>query len=94
MLAAGFELSFRQTVVGSTFANITQLIPINTLGSFGTLEAGWTLGYALIGIDAKQALTAGFVLHLLVFSFLIFSAFPSWIWLEHGKYPLSKTIGK
>lgn len=77
----GTPVSLAATVVGSTFANATHLLPVNTLGSFGSLEAGWTVGFALMGVPAKDAFAAGLAMHTVVFSVLLATALPGWWWL-------------
>ncbi|WP_250125042.1 lysylphosphatidylglycerol synthase transmembrane domain-containing protein [Chroococcidiopsis sp. CCMEE 29] len=62
----GFYVSFSEVVLGSSLANLTQLLPINTLGNIGTLEAGWVLGFTMLGFDSYKTLTAGIVMHVIV----------------------------
>lgn len=70
MIMAQVEVSYLETLVGSSLANLTQLLPINTLGSLGSLEAGWVAGFTLIGVSAKTALTTGLTMHVLVICIL------------------------
>jgi uncharacterized membrane protein YbhN (UPF0104 family) len=48
-------------------------LPINAVGNFGSLEAGWTAALAAVGIPAGEALAAGFATHAwsLVFNALL-----------------------
>ncbi|PIG94928.1 lysylphosphatidylglycerol synthase transmembrane domain-containing protein [Gloeocapsopsis sp. IPPAS B-1203] len=62
----GFSMSFSEVVLGSSLANLTQLLPISTLGNIGTLEAGWVFGFTLLGFDSYRMLTAGIVMHVIV----------------------------
>lgn len=62
----GFSMSLAEVVLGSSLANLTQLLPINTLGNIGTLEAGWVFGFTLLGFDSYHTLTAGIVMHVIV----------------------------
>jgi uncharacterized membrane protein YbhN (UPF0104 family) len=79
---AGHSVGWPATVVGSTLANATQFLPVNTLGSFGSLEAGWTVGFALMGVPAKEAFAAGLAMHSVVFAVLMATALPGWWWLS------------
>ncbi|MBK1875742.1 lysylphosphatidylglycerol synthase transmembrane domain-containing protein [Pelagicoccus mobilis] len=63
-------LSFSEVILGSSLSHITQFLPVNTFGSFGTLEAGWTLGFKLIGIDLSTALGIGIAMHVLALAVL------------------------
>ncbi len=91
MRLTGHPLAFHETVVGSSFANVSQLLPLNTIGSFGSLEAGWTLGFSLIGVPARDALAAGFIMHLLVLVFITLLAGAGWLLLKlkNTSYELS-----
>ncbi len=64
--AAGLVVSWQEVIVGSSLASLTQLLPINTLGSVGTLEAGWVMGFSLLGLDPEKVLIAGVSMHAFV----------------------------
>lgn len=81
----GIDLSYGETVVGSALANLSHILPINAFGSFGSLEAGWTFGFSMLGVDPKSALATGLVMHVLVLAFLGVLAAPGWLWLTLGK---------
>ena len=82
MRMSGYDVTYLQTIVGSSFANFSQLLPINTFGSLGSLEAGWTLGFSLVRVPADGALATAVALHVLVLGFLAVTALPAWIWLR------------
>lgn len=67
ILSLGIDISFLQSVAGSTGAVLTNTLPINSFGSFGTLEAGWTGGFVLVGMSEQDAITSGFAYHILNF---------------------------
>jgi len=60
----GIPLPWLKVGVGSTFTFLSNVLPINTFGSFGVYEAGWTLGYLMVGLDRQTAISSGFVMHL------------------------------
>ncbi|MFW6366998.1 MAG: lysylphosphatidylglycerol synthase transmembrane domain-containing protein [Spirochaetota bacterium] len=62
------ELSYFQSVLGSTAAVLTNVLPINSFGSFGTMEAGWVGGYYLVGIGKNVAILSAFTYHLVNFA--------------------------
>ncbi|TCK04525.1 lysylphosphatidylglycerol synthase transmembrane domain-containing protein [Phorcysia thermohydrogeniphila] len=64
--AGGVELSFFQTTFASTFGELTSILPVHSIGGFGTYEAGLTGGFALLGIKTDRALTVAFYFHLLL----------------------------
>lgn len=67
------------TVVCVTFAALTAVLPINTIGNFGTQEAGWTAGLVLLGYDQKAALASGFAAHLLTIGYMLVLGGPAWL---------------
>ncbi|MBN2160426.1 MAG: flippase-like domain-containing protein [Spirochaetes bacterium] len=80
----GIEIGLLQSVAGSTGGVLTNVLPINTFGSFGTLEAGWTGGFMLVGMSQHDAIFTGFGYHVIVFTasavvaFLCFAAKKIW----------------
>jgi hypothetical protein len=53
--------------VGSAGAIFANLLPINGLGSFGTLELGWVAGFAATGQQSLGSVAAaGLAMHLLL----------------------------
>lgn len=67
MLSFGVEIDFFETVVGSAGAIFANLLPINGLGSFGTLELGWVAGFAATGQQSLGSVAAaGLAMHLLL----------------------------
>ncbi|TAL33459.1 MAG: flippase-like domain-containing protein [Spirochaetes bacterium] len=65
--AFGVDINFMQSVAGATGAVLTNVLPINSFGSFGTLEVGWTGGFMLVGMGEQDAITTGFGNHILNF---------------------------
>ncbi|OKH25337.1 lysylphosphatidylglycerol synthase transmembrane domain-containing protein [Chroogloeocystis siderophila] len=78
----GFSMSLSEVILGSSLANLTQLLPVSTLGNIGTLEAGWVFGFTLLGYDSYHTLTAGIVMHIIVILIAgIYGVF-SWVGLS------------
>jgi uncharacterized protein (TIRG00374 family) len=63
----GIDVGVVQSVVGSTGGVLTNVLPINSFGSFGTLEAGWTGGFMLVGMSQRDAIFTGFGYHIIAF---------------------------
>ncbi len=63
--AFGVDMNFMQSVAGATGAVLVNVLPINSFGSFGTLEAGWTGGFVLVGMSEQDAITTGLASHIL-----------------------------
>jgi uncharacterized protein (TIRG00374 family) len=68
ILARGFglpaELGIAEVAVGSSFAVLTNLLPINSFAGFGTQEGGWVLGFGVLGVPRDLALSTGLGVHL------------------------------
>jgi uncharacterized protein (TIRG00374 family) len=78
--AMGFQaFSLPEVVIGSTGAVLTNLLPVNAVGSWGTLEAGWTAGFAIIGMAADEGIASGFVVHLWTLLFAVTLALGSYL---------------
>lgn len=68
------DLSFPAVILGSAGAIIAGFLPINTLLSLGTIEAGWTASLYLVGVDPAVGVIVGFRIHGAIFFFNILSA--------------------
>ncbi|HOT45977.1 MAG TPA: lysylphosphatidylglycerol synthase transmembrane domain-containing protein [Spirochaetota bacterium] len=65
--AFGIDIGLLLSIAGSTGGVLANVLPINSFGSFGTLEAGWTAGFVLVGVSAQDAITTGFGYHIINF---------------------------
>ncbi len=61
----GLPTSFGRTVLGASFAAVSKSLPIGSIGGFGTHEAGWALGFTLLGQETGEAILGGFAVNLL-----------------------------
>ncbi len=66
--AIGCHWTFGDVVVGAAAASLATLIPANLIANVGTLEAGWTVGFAAVGIPVPIAAASGIAVHLLSLS--------------------------
>lgn len=68
ILGRGFgipsELSLAEVTFGSALAIVTSLIPISAFANFGTLEAGWVIGFEILGVPRDLAAATGLGLHV------------------------------
>jgi uncharacterized membrane protein YbhN (UPF0104 family) len=58
------ELGLAQATFGSGVAIATSLLPLSAFASFGTLEAGWVIGFGVVGVGRDLALATGTGLHV------------------------------
>lgn len=71
-LAFGVNMRFGFFIIGSTLSTITNILPVNGIGGFGSFEAGWTIGFSLLGHDKSIAFLYGFGINIVVFFFTLF----------------------
>ncbi len=62
--AMGYRWPPWDVVAGSAAASLANLLPVNVIGNFGTLEAGWTAAFVALGVPADVAAATGFASHL------------------------------
>jgi hypothetical protein len=53
-----------RAIFGSGLAILSNLLPVNMFAGFGTQEAGWVLGYGILGVPRDVALATGVGVHL------------------------------
>lgn len=70
--AMSLEWPAGHVLIGVLGASTGAALPLNSVGSFGTMEAGWVAALAALGHDAGDALRAGFATHLWSVVFTIF----------------------
>jgi glycosyltransferase 2 family protein len=65
-------LSIWKILIASGIMVITTILPIHSVGGFGTIESIWTTTYVALGVSTQMAISSGFGIHLiLVVYFLI-----------------------
>ena len=65
-------LSIWKILIASGIMVITTILPIHSVGGFGTIESIWTATYVALGVSTHMAISSGFGIHLiLVMYFLI-----------------------
>ena len=84
MLGMGFTPTFFATVVAVSFSILASILPINSLGNFGTQEAGWATGMLLMGFSSVDAIASGFAAHLITLGYFLLLGGLAWLsyWLE------------
>lgn len=78
MKGFGVEISFLKVVFGSAIAVIANALPISGIGNWGTLEAGWTAGFLIVGLSKEEAIATGFGVHILIFLVCALTALICW----------------
>lgn len=63
-------ISFAESLIGTTGLHLSGVLPISPIASVGTWEAGWTAGYAVIGLDLDLAATSALVSHVIILGYI------------------------
>lgn len=79
--ALGYELSFLHIIVGVSATQILGAIPLPTVGSVGTHEAGWVVGFMLVGMARADAMLTGVASQVLSLLFNGILAVPAYFFL-------------
>ncbi len=82
LTAGNLRFGFLKAIFACTFGELTTVLPIHSIGGFGTFEAGLTGGFALIGIDASKALAVAFYFHIILLSMSGTLALTGWLYLS------------
>jgi len=61
----GYFIDYWPAVFITSFPPIASLIPIGTIGNFGTVEAGWVFGLSALGFGLDLAVALSVALHIL-----------------------------
>lgn len=58
------DIGYAEAMFGSSLAVLFNLLPVNGFAGFGTQEAGWKIGFVLLGVEPELALATGLAVHL------------------------------
>ncbi|MFQ5611704.1 MAG: YbhN family protein [Anaerolineae bacterium] len=73
-------------VVGSTFAVLSKAVPFISVGGLGAHEAGWTVGFTLVGFEPTLAIASGFAVNILtLLASLVFGPWGLWLLRSRGR---------
>jgi hypothetical protein len=65
------QIGFARSLVGTTGLHLSTVLPVNTVGGFGSWELGWISGYTLLaGVGKEAAGISAVVSHLVIFAFI------------------------
>jgi uncharacterized membrane protein YbhN (UPF0104 family) len=82
--AMGIPVSLPQSILGSTASTVTGFLPISAVGNFGALEAGWQLGFTLVGLSETQAAASAIGFSLITLAYALVLAALAWLGLWIG----------
>jgi len=87
----GAPAAFGDVALGASLAVIAKSLPFSAVGGFGAHEAGWALGFVLLGQPVEMAIVSGLAVNMLtlVASLLCGIASLGWLAARSGKSLLS-----
>lgn len=85
------NFAFNEVIVATTGAALTNALPVNLIGGFGTTELGWMAGFSALGVAVIEGVATGFALHIWMLLFSMSLAIGSYLWLTFG---LSRLNGR
>jgi glycosyltransferase 2 family protein len=85
LAAFGVPLDGARTVLGATAGVIASVLPVQGLGSFGTLEAGWALGMSLVGMEPRTAIATGIGIQVFTFLYAMLLGASGWLALRRAR---------
>ena len=65
IISLNINIGLVQSIVGSTGQVMANVLPVNSFGSIGTLEAGWTAGYLFAKMGLENAVISGLGYHII-----------------------------
>lgn len=67
----GFSIPLEKLLVAIGLSGFSEILPINSLGSFGTLELGWVGALVMLGVQESISIQSGFSAHIVIFSYTV-----------------------
>ncbi|MDH3674261.1 MAG: hypothetical protein OES12_02105, partial [Anaerolineae bacterium] len=62
-----------------TFAVLSKAVPFISVGGLGAHEAGWAVGFMLVGLDKTTAISSGFAVNILtLLTSIVFGILSLW----------------
>jgi len=65
MKSLNINFDFLTVVFSTSFAVFTNILPVQGIGGFGTLEGGWSAGLIAAGLDSEVAICSAFIFHII-----------------------------
>ena len=68
----------------TTLTTIGGLLPLAGVGNFGTLETGWALGFAAVGVPTEDAVASAFAFSVITVGYAALTAALGWLTLPRA----------
>jgi uncharacterized protein (TIRG00374 family) len=67
----GIEADIWTVIIGATFPIFATILPLHSIGSFGTFEGAWALAFISLGVSREMAIATGFGYHILALLYMV-----------------------
>jgi len=75
-------LSIWKILIASGILVITTVLPIHSVGGFGTIESIWTATYVALGVSTHMAISSGFGIHLIIVLYFLILGGAGILWMK------------
>ena len=82
VIAIGYYLPLNILIIASTFSILSTVLPINGLGSFGTMEGVWVLILGYFAYSVNDSVLLSLSLHIILLLSSSVLGLVSWIKLK------------
>jgi len=65
------NLTFEVIILGSTFSQISGILPAPSIGNFGVFEGTWAVSFISLGLSKEMAILTGLIMHFVFFAYLL-----------------------
>lgn len=90
LMAFASPVSLPQLIVGTALTQVSAALPVPTVGSIGSYEAGWIVGFVWVGVPLAEAALMGVLTQLITLLFaLIFAVPAAWLLWRRQSTPAS-----
>jgi len=62
----GQDIPLNLVILGSTFAALTNIVPVPSVANIGVYEGAWALAFISLGIEKEIAISSGFAVHVII----------------------------
>lgn len=86
------ELNFLEVLFVMSINVAFLVLPVKSIGGFGTTEGAWALGLMVIGVAKETAIGAGFAIHILALLNVVLLFVVGFLWQSLAKKKKNETL--